>query len=521
MSKPPKYTQKNQPTKEFISETMDQTTDQNTHKIIPNMIQETNNKDRFIGLTPTPISAILPNQSTDPNSFLTENVQNVNQFRFNANDVLSKGIVNNNIVVNPKNPREYGLYLDRKEFNLSMPLYPNIADNVVSENVSEYVVIIDSSDRNLSLYPNPFKLKAFFNQSDDATKLNIPRAFENVKFLRIENVILPRNYFLAKYSISGLSLDTIANINADPIIPSEDKSAVITALGEILSNTTNGDDAPSPLTTPTINTVKIINLKLYSYTVTITTGNKVGVYTIVYPNDTTYTSALYTKTLVSGASLIDYDLDTFLQNTNYNIVTNIGGQKKAVSGDNDILFQLNSITRTQNIDKFMIDNNIATRRCYEFTTTFGDSTGILDFYFFSNKSLDGDRYVMLSIDEITDNNINSTNNSLRKAFCLLYPDSYGELHYYAASNYQDKIYKMSNLGNINRLTLTLSDSYGRELQMPYLDLHVNNSKACFCNNDNYGCPCSYIRHPYYKWLQVQYMIKLGVVETEIDKKIFY
>lgn len=524
MSKVPKYTSKTakEPEKESMDQNVDQYVDQNVNKkIIPNMIQETNNKDRYIGLTPTPISAILPNQSTDPNSFLTENVQNINQFKSTTNDVLLKGIINSNTVVNPKNPREYGLYLDRKEFNLNMPLYPNIADNVVSENVSEYVVIIDSSDRNLNLYPNPFKLKAFFNQSDDATRLNIPRAFENVKFLRIENVILPRNYFLTKYSISGLSLDTIDNIGTDLVIPQDDKAAVITVLNEILNNTTIGNDVPSPLTTQTINTVKIINLKLYSYTVTISNNNKTGVYTIVYPNDITYNNTLYTKTFVSGTNLIDYNLDTFLQNTNYNIVSNIGAEKKAVNGNNDIIFHLNSITSTQNIDKFMIDNNIATRRCYEFTTTFGSNTGVLDFYFFSSKNLDGDRYIMLSIDEISDNNINSTNNSLRKAFCLLYPDSYGELHYYAASNYQDKIYKMSNLGNINRLTLTLSDSYGRELQMPYLDLHVNNSKACFCNNDDYGCPCSYIRHPYYKWLQVQYMIKLGVVETEIDKKIFY
>jgi hypothetical protein len=157
-----------------------------------NMFQEKNNKDRMIGLTPTPISAILPNQSTDPNSFLTQDVQNINQFRFNSDNVLSKGIINNNNVKYPSNANEYGLYLDRKEFQLNMPLYPNIAESVVSENVSEYVIIIDSSDRNLDLYPNPFKLKAFFNQSDDTTRLNIPRVFENVKFFRIENVILPK-----------------------------------------------------------------------------------------------------------------------------------------------------------------------------------------------------------------------------------------------------------------------------------------------------------------------------------------
>jgi hypothetical protein len=307
-------------------------------KLPKDMFQETNNKDRFIGLTPTPIYANQPNQSTDPNSFLTENVQNINQFKFSTDNTLSKGIINNNAVTNPKNPREYGLYLDRKEFNLKMPLYPNISENVVSENVSEYVVIIDSSDRNLQLYPNPFQLKAFFNQSDDATRLNIPRQFENVKFLRIENVILPRNYFLTKYSIIGISLGNVNNINGDTIIPPDDKAALIAVITEILDYTTISTDVISPLTTQTINTVKVINLKLYSYTVTITNGNKTGVYTIVYPNDTTYNNTLYTKTFVSGSNIIDYDLDSFLQSTNYNIVSVIGNEKSVVSKNNDILF---------------------------------------------------------------------------------------------------------------------------------------------------------------------------------------
>lgn len=491
------------------------------NKYPKNSFQETNNKNRMIGLTPTPIYSETPNQSTDPLSFQTQNVQNINQFRYNSDLVLSKGIVNNNTVSYPKNVDEYGLYLDRKEFQLTMPLYPNIAESVASENVSEYVVIIDSSDRNLDLYPIPFKLKAFFNQSDDETRLNIPRNFENVKFMRIENVILPRNYFLTKYTIQNLSLSNLALIGSDGVIPTDDKTALSSVVTEILNKTTISTDVVSPLVTSTIQTVKVINLKIYSYTVTINNNNVTSVFTVNYPSDTTYNNTLYTKTFVSGVNKTEYDVDIYLQNANYNIVSSIGGIKKAVVGNNSILFTLNTITATNYSIKFMIDNNIATRRCYEFNTTPGSSSGNLDFYFFTSKGLDTDRYLMLTIEEIADNNINSTNKSLRKAFCLLYPDSYGELHYYAASNYQDKIFKMSNLGNINRLTLTLSDSYGKELLMPNLDYHMNSSKACYCNDDDFGCPCSYIRHPYYKWLQVQYMIKIGVVETEIDKKVFY
>jgi len=478
-----------------------------------NSYQDNNSKNRMSGLSPTPINNLFPNQKTDPNSFLTESVQNINQFRYSTDMALSRGIINDNSIKYPKNPAEYGLYLDRKEFKLEMPLYPNISDSLAAENVSEYVIIIDSSDRNTTLYPNPFILKTFFNQSDDATRLNIPRVFENVKFMRIESVILPRQYLLQKYRVTNVSTDTV--------IPDDDIPIVSAVLTEIINQTSADDDVASPLTTPNSQTVEVINLKTYTYTLNVTFGNKTAVYTVVYPNDVTYNTQYYSYTYVSGTPMNNYEMDSFVAGLNYNMVSNIGGTKSTITGDYELLFTLNTITPIQITVKFMVSNTVTTRRTYEFNTALGSSSGLLDFYFFAQKTLDSDRYLMLNIEEINDNNVNSTNSSLRDAFCLLSPDSYGELHYYASTNYQDKIYKMSNLGNINRLTLTLKDSYGKQLEMPNLDFHINTDKTCTCDGTNYGCPCTYIRHPYYKWLQVQYMIKLGVVETEIDKKIFY
>jgi len=480
-----------------------------------NSYQETNSKNRQAGLTPTPIDTLFKNRTTDPNLFLTQNQINTNQFLYNSDNLLLKGIVNNNIVQNPKDPREYGLYLDRKEFKLEMPLYPNISDNVASENVSEYVVIIDSSDRFTDLYPTPFKLKAFFNQNTDSTLLNIPRPFENVKFMRIENVILPRQYFLNKY--------TITDINSDTVIAPPDKPILINIIVSITPYILGSTDVPLSAITSVegAQPVEIINLQKYVYTLSITLNGKTGIYNVEYPTNTTYNNQYYLYSYVSGTKMNNNELETTISNYNYNMVTVIGGTKRIIVDQYELIFTLNAITRITYSIKFMIDNEVITRRCYEINAQPGSSNGTLDFYYFAQKGLDTDRYVMLNIEEITDNNINSTNNALRKAFCLLYPDSYGELHYYAASNYQDKIYKMSDLGNINRLTLSLYDSYGKPLQMPNLDYHVNSNKSCNCNDDNYSCPCTYIRHPYYKWLQVQYMIKLGVVETEIDKKIFY
>jgi len=335
--------------------------------------------------------------------------------------------------------------------------------------------------------------------------------------MRIENVILPRQYLLQKYTISNPTV----NVPTNQVIQDDDKSIVSAVLTEVFAQTVANQDVASPLTTPNSQTIQVINLKTYLYTMTVTNGIKTGLYNVTYPSDATYNTQYYTCTFVSGTQLNNTEMDLYIAGLNYNMVTIPTQTKKAFVNNYNLLFTLIEINPVSVIVKFMVNNNISTRRTYELTTELESSTGVLDFYYFLPKTLDADRYLMLNIEEINDNNMNSTNSALRDAFCLLSPDSYGELHYYASTNYQDKIYKMSNLGNINRLTLSLKDSYGKQLEMPNLDFHINTNKTCNCNGIEYGCPCTYIRHPYYKWLQVQYMIKLGVVETEIDKKIFY
>ena len=516
-----------------------------------NSFQEINGKDGVsAGMTPTPLTATFPNRDTNPHAFLTENYQNQNQVLASTDYALRRGIINDNKIKYPKNPREYGLYLDRKEFKLETPLWPNISENVASENVNEYVVVIDSSDRDTTLYPSPFALQAYFGESTDVTKLNVPQVFENVKFMRIENVVLPRSYFLTQYNVAspatnGISTNATilaqltAGIGASGATQEAGQVQVI--YNNIISSYVTGSGTiPSPLTSAidpsgNVETVYVTNLSTYTYTVTVkyqtlsgynntTVINNTTVYTVTYPSVSTY-KQYYSQTLVSGTNISDGTIND--QILGFNPLTLTSGSATYTvpgsGGTSTVTFTYVSSTLRQYYIEFMmaLSSNGGYRCSYEIIATPGATSGTVNFYYFSSKSLDSDRYLILTIDEITDNNINSTNSALRQAFCLLYPDSYGELHYYAATNYQDKIWKMSNLANINRLTLTLSDSFGNPLQMPFLDYYVTTGKICNCTGTNYACPCFYIRHPFYKWLQVQYMIKFGVVETEIDKKIFY
>ena len=76
----------------------------------------------------------------------------------------------------------------------------NIKKQETTEFVEEHIVIVDSSDRNLDKYPNPFNYRVYFNsQYNDA---NIQRVFENVKSIKLETGVLPSKYFFIKTNIS-------------------------------------------------------------------------------------------------------------------------------------------------------------------------------------------------------------------------------------------------------------------------------------------------------------------------------
>lgn len=93
--------------------------------------------------------------------------------------------------------------------NNDMLLHNNVGSNVLGENVVEYKIIIDSLDRDIKIYPDPFSFIVKFGQSGnnimksksnrDGIKMAPPptpyinREFKNVLFIKLETVILPHN----------------------------------------------------------------------------------------------------------------------------------------------------------------------------------------------------------------------------------------------------------------------------------------------------------------------------------------
>lgn len=100
------------------------------------------------------------------------------------------------------------------DYNNKDELYHNnVADIVLDEHIIEYKIIIDSKDRDIKIYPNPFDFKVKFNPNSDSIlrtekiqngkkvlireKMNgdptphIIKEFKNVKYIKLETIVLP------------------------------------------------------------------------------------------------------------------------------------------------------------------------------------------------------------------------------------------------------------------------------------------------------------------------------------------
>lgn len=149
---------------------------------------------------------------------ITPNMQNRNMMGYNASRF------NNAYVQNPT-------FIPQQDFtNKKNMLHNNLKNNVKDEHIVEYIVHIDSRDRDIGAYKDPFHYVVHFNPASsriykeynkDGTitenvlkgppKPHILRAFKNVKYIKVDNVCLPRYKIIKKDigdSYSGFETST-------------------------------------------------------------------------------------------------------------------------------------------------------------------------------------------------------------------------------------------------------------------------------------------------------------------------
>src|SRR3989304_8402001 len=112
-----------------------------------------------------------------------------------------KGLsINNNYDINNFNNaffKKENILSDINVKNDGNLLHNNIKTNILEKNIIEYRINIDSIDRNIDLFPDPFHFDVTFNPIiDNRNQTSSPfvlKEFKNVKYIKLDTVILPRH----------------------------------------------------------------------------------------------------------------------------------------------------------------------------------------------------------------------------------------------------------------------------------------------------------------------------------------
>ena len=129
--------------------------------------------------------------------------KNFPQF-INRQDIY-KNIVNTNAFQNNQNPTSFGVpVIMKNQYDKPELLYDNVSSNVIVNTKTKYFINIDSSDRDITVYTNPFNYKVKFNplDTDSEPYLISARTFENIESIKVRNGIFPKLFNLTKTSVA-------------------------------------------------------------------------------------------------------------------------------------------------------------------------------------------------------------------------------------------------------------------------------------------------------------------------------
>jgi hypothetical protein len=393
-----------------------------------------------LGSNPNPVLSQIDLLEKDINNIFSNNITPDRLER------LGSGIVANGQAydIGSMNPKHQMLGEYEKPTNL---IHNNISKNVFAETLQEYTIIVDSADRDIAKYPNPFSYRVKFNGLPGTPDANIMRKFDYVKYVKLDTGIIPGKYYYVKQ-------DTSLN----PTDWSKVKQLNLT------SNPKNSTFALASL-------------------------------------DISGSFALIDITDVCGNSL-------WTRYTRFCPVTTYPTQVDTIY---EFIFDYTNPSDISGSGIFKPD-------------------GFITRYKLQPYSLTMDKYTLLYIDELTNPNENSTNDIVGKSFSVMFPDGCVGDSMYTSSGFIDKMFRFALLGQLNQMTISIGNSNGTILKNSpenYIDTRINPSKTCTCTTDtngyfvrNYGCVCTYFRHPYYQKFQNTLIFRIGVIEPNIDKNIF-
>ena len=119
----------------------------------------------------------------------------------NGNNQFNNVTQNNNVKFDSSLKSDNrGRFLHEQDYVNKPLLDNNIYEEVRNEYIEEKDIIIDTMDRDTSLYPNIFDFRVKLGSTDTTPGPSIHRSVENVKYLKLVKCILPDNYRIKKSS---------------------------------------------------------------------------------------------------------------------------------------------------------------------------------------------------------------------------------------------------------------------------------------------------------------------------------
>jgi hypothetical protein len=393
--------------------------------------------------------------------------QHISSLEQGLDDIFSSGhVINNDNTISEPSKHTKNAFgaMPRMLEDYTKPDYTDSTQNLLVNNVSknayittpfEYSVIIDSNDRDVTKYKNPFNYRVNFNDIAGSLDANIFRNFTNVKYIRIDRCILPSRYYFVKQatSLSSTDFDTVKALN---------------------------------LTDNALN-------ETFALTSTDISGSFALIDVVDVLSDDTLTFTRYIKwcQALTYPSIIE---ETY-----------------------ELIFTFNS-------DSGSLPQNIS------LASPVYPSNEAITRYKMKQFNIVNDKYTLLHIDEFSNANDNTTSDSIRKAFSVLFYDGAQSGSNFVSPRFTDKVFRSSSLGKINRLSISFKDYNGNQLKTnydDYVDYEIPSTRVCNCSTNidgyferDYRCSCTYFRHMYFQKFQNLIVLKIGVIETDIEKNLF-
>ena len=133
-------------------------------------------------------------------SYLTENYDDRCLF-LNNNTSYNKVTQNNE--TNFKNPNNFGEFVFEDKYNYRPLIDNNIDENKRLEYIDERDIIIDTGDRNVSVYPNIFDFRLKLGSTETTVQPSVHRTINNVKYIKLQRAVFPDNYFISKSELNS------------------------------------------------------------------------------------------------------------------------------------------------------------------------------------------------------------------------------------------------------------------------------------------------------------------------------